>query len=202
MGAEVFVHPNAINESVSVGPGTRIWAFAHVMRGAVVGAHCNIGDHAFVESGAIVGNNVTIKNAVCIWEGVTIQDFAFIGPGVSFTNDRHPRSPRAPIARERYSRKENWLVPTLVGEGASIGAGAVLLPGITIGRYATVGAGATVTRSVPAFAVVAGNPARVVGRVCLCGRPLARGRKCAACGRAYQKRGRELALRNPEDANV
>ena len=101
MANEVFVHPKAINESEQVGEGTRIWAFAHVMRGAVVGKDCNIGGHAFIESGAILGNGVTVKNGVCIWEGVTLDNFVFVGPAAVFMNDLHPRSPRDPVASSR-----------------------------------------------------------------------------------------------------
>jgi acetyltransferase-like isoleucine patch superfamily enzyme len=202
MEAEVFVHRLALNESESVGHGTRIWAFAHVMRGAVVGADCNIGDHAFIEGGAVIGNGVTIKNGVCIWDGVRVADHAFIGPGAMFTNDLYPRSPRAPVARDRYSKKEQWLVPTEICEGASIGASAVIRAGIAIGRYATIAAGATVTRSVPDFGLVAGNPARLIGHVCMCGRPLPKNLDCVNCNRVYEKSGDVVRLkRNPEDAS-
>jgi len=182
----VFVHPQAINESPHVGNGTNIWAFAHVMPEARIGENCNIGDHAFIESGATVGNGVTVKNGVYIWEGITIEDYVFIGPGVVFTNDRHPRSPRAPAAGERYESKE-WLLRTVVEEGASIGANATILPGLTIGRYSMIGAGATVTSDVPAHALVMGSPATVVRFVCKCGQPLQSDEitDCEAC----QERG-------------
>ncbi len=200
MAGDVFVHPNALNESESIGRGTRIWAFAHIMRGAVVRTDCNIGDHSFIESGADVGNGVTIKNGVCIWEGVKIEDFVFIGPGVMFTNDRYPRSPRAPVAQERYSKKENWLLPTLIREGASIGAKAVILAGVTIGRYATVAAGALVARNVPDFSLVAGNPAVAIGHVCMCGHPLPASLECISCDRVYEKIDGQLRLRGEEGA--
>lgn len=195
MADKPFVHPQALCESPSVGPGTRIWAYAHVMKGAVVGRDCNLGDHAFVEGGAVLGNGVTIKNGVCVWEGVTLEDYVFVGPQVAFTNDRYPRSPRAPVARERYAGKE-WLVRTLVKEGASIGSNATIICGITIGRYATVAAGAVVSRDVRDFRLVAGCPAREVGYVCMCGRPLGAEPPwvCPACSRAYEELGRELKL--------
>lgn len=185
------VHPSALCESRDIGPGTRIWAFAHVMDGAHIGADCNIGDHAFVEDGAWIGDRVTVKNAVMVWRGVRIENEAFIGPGAAFTNDRAPRSPRmtdAAVAR-RYSAPEHWLAPTTVGRGASIGAGAVILPGITIGPHALIAAGAVVTRDVPAHALVVGNPARRKGYACACGttlRPAGRTLACRGCGRRYR----------------
>src|SRR5215212_6427425 len=139
----VKIHPTALVETEEVGEGTSIWAFAHVMEGARIGKNCNIGDHCFVESGAVVGNDATLKNGNMLFEGVTIQDGVFVGPHVFFTNDLYPRSARLPQARLRYSDKM-WLLPTLVRQGASLGAGAVLLPGITVGEYAMVGAGAVV----------------------------------------------------------
>lgn len=195
MADKPFVHPQAICESIDVGAGTRIWAYAHVMKGAVIGRDCNLGDHAFVEGGAVIGNGVTIKNGVCVWEGVTLGDFVFVGPLVAFTNDRYPRSPRAPVARERYAGKE-WLVPTVVKEGASIGSNATILCGVTIGRYATVAAGAIVSRDVRDFRLVAGCPAREVGYVCMCGRPLGAEPPfvCSSCARTYEERGREFVL--------
>ena len=176
------IHPQALVETDQIGSGTCIWAFAHVMNGARIGCQVNIGDHAFVESGASIGNNVTIKNQVCIWEGVTIEDDVFIGPRVTFTNDRYPRSPRMAEAGERYSLKANWLVSTLVRKGCSIGAGATICPGIELGPYCMIGAGAVVTRSVPAFALMLGMPARQVGVVCTCGQPLDGAIDVGLCG--------------------
>ncbi|MEQ1946416.1 MAG: WxcM-like domain-containing protein [Bryobacteraceae bacterium] len=150
-----FVHPDARLESDAVGAGTRIWAFAHILRGARIGADCNICDHTFIEGGASVGDRVTVKCGVQLWDGVTLEDDVFVGPNATFTNDPFPRSKRQP---SEYSR-------TLVRKGASIGANATLLPGITVGSYAMVGAGAVVTRDVPARAIVAGNPAKVTGYV-------------------------------------
>ena len=195
MADDVFVHPSAINESDGVGAGTRIWAFAHVMRGAVIGAHCNLGDHAFVESGAAVGNGVTIKNGVSVWEGVTLEDFVFVGPNAVFTNDRCPRSPRGPAAGARYADK-GWLVKTRIREGASIGANATILCGVTVGRYAMIAAGAVVVRDVPDHVLVAGCPAKVMGYVCMCGQPL-KGEnrlRCDGCGRAYLEEGPGLVF--------
>jgi UDP-2-acetamido-3-amino-2,3-dideoxy-glucuronate N-acetyltransferase len=157
-----------------------------------IGARCNIGDHCFVESGAWIGDDYTIKNGNTIWEGIRLERGAFVGPQVCFGNDSYPRSPRLPLAQSRYADKRKWLVHTVVGEGASVGLGAVILPGITIGAFALVGAGAVVTRNVAPQAIVVGNPARQRGWVCLCGRPLAgRGRPlaCSECGRRFTRRG-------------
>ncbi|HEY2766946.1 MAG TPA: WxcM-like domain-containing protein [Solirubrobacteraceae bacterium] len=154
-GREVFVHERGLCESEHVGPGTRIWAFAHVLPGARVGADCNICDGVFVEDGVVVGDRVTLKSGVQLWTGVELEDDVFVGPNATFTNDRFPRSRRW---LEEYPR-------TIVRAGASIGANATILPGLEIGRGAMVGAGAVVTRSVPPHAIVVGNPARIKGYV-------------------------------------
>jgi acetyltransferase-like isoleucine patch superfamily enzyme len=185
----VLIHERAIVDSSTVGPGTRVWAFAHVMKGARVGAECNIGEGCYLEGGCVIGNGVTLKNGVAVWAGVTIADYAFVGPNAVFTNDRYPRSPRAPVARARYA-DDGWREPTRVGEGASIGAGATVMCGLAIGRYATVAAAALVTRDVADHVLVAGVPAEPRGFVCRCGRPLAGDDlTCAACGSAYRRRG-------------
>jgi acetyltransferase-like isoleucine patch superfamily enzyme/dTDP-4-dehydrorhamnose 3,5-epimerase-like enzyme len=150
---DVFVHERALCESDQVGAGTRIWAFAHVVEGARIGADCNICDGVFVEGGAVVGDRVTVKCGVQIWDGVRLDDDVFVGPNATFTNDSFPRS------REWQQVPP----PTVVREGASIGANATILPGLEIGAGAMVGAGAVVTRDVPANAIVAGNPARIQG---------------------------------------
>jgi UDP-2-acetamido-3-amino-2,3-dideoxy-glucuronate N-acetyltransferase len=148
-----FQHPQSLVESSNVGRGTRIWAFAHVLPGAVIGEDCNICDHTFVENDVRLGNRVTIKSGVQLWDGVTLEDDVFVGPNVTFTNDPFPRNKQHP---PEFAR-------TIVRKGASIGANATLLPGLTIGAHAMVGAGAVVTRSVPPYAIVVGNPARIVG---------------------------------------
>ena len=163
--AEYYSHPSALVETDQVGAGTKIWAFAHVMDGAVIGADCNIGDHVFIETGATVGNGVTIKNNALIWKGVNIADYAFIGPNVVFTNDRRPRSSRLPLMKQKNFSEKDWLVETFVEEGASIGANATILPGVRLGRYCMVGAGSVVTRDVEPFALVVGNPACVLGKM-------------------------------------
>jgi UDP-2-acetamido-3-amino-2,3-dideoxy-glucuronate N-acetyltransferase len=146
-----FIHAHALVESDQIGPRTRVWAFAHVMPGAKIGADCNVCDHTYVEDDVIVGDRVTIKSGVFLWNGLRIADDVFIGPQATFTNDPFPRS------------RQPFTCPiTVVQKGASIGAGAVILPGVTIGQRAMVGAGAVVTKDVPDDAVVVGNPARVV----------------------------------------
>jgi acetyltransferase-like isoleucine patch superfamily enzyme/dTDP-4-dehydrorhamnose 3,5-epimerase-like enzyme len=150
-----FQHPNAICESETIGNGTRLWAFSHVLPGAVIGIDCNVCDGVFIENDVSVGDRVTIKSGVQLWDGVTLEDDVFIGPNVTFANDRFPRSGIHP---EKY---EN----TIIMRGASIGANATVLPGITVGRNAMVGAGSVVTKNVPDFAIVYGSPARIRGYV-------------------------------------
>jgi len=185
---DVLIHPAAIVESETIGEGTRIWAFAHVLAGASIGSNCNIGDHCYVESDVVIGDDVTVKNSVAVWEGVTLERGVFVGPSVVFTNDLLPRSPRLADAEKRYENKD-WVARTRVEEGASIGAGAVVVAGNTIGAYALVAAGAVVTRDVPPFAVVVGNPARQRGWVCICGHLLkleANAARCSNCQRRFE----------------
>ncbi len=187
----VYIHPNALVESDQIGEGSRVWAMAHVMRGAIIGTSCNIGDHCFIERGAVVGNNVTIKNGNMIWHGVTLEDGVFVGPHVFFTNDTYPRSPRHPAVNQRHRNESaDWLAATRVCEGASLGAGAVLLAPLTIGAFAMVGGGAVVTRDVAPHALVVGNPAQQRGWVCFCGLPLRFGisnRARCACGCQFEQ---------------
>lgn len=191
-----FQHPQALVESTRIGKGTRIWAFAHVMKGATVGRDCNIGGHAFLESGVRVGHGVTIKNGVTLWEGVTVGDYAFLGPQVAFTNDLRPRSPRAPGADIRY-RDKIWLAPTKVGRGASLGANVTVVCGVTIGKFAMVGAGTVVTTDVPPHALWLGVPGRHAGYVCECGEGLtvvAERARCHTCRRRYTVRRGRVSL--------
>lgn len=156
MSQSVTVHPTAlVDAGAQIGPGTRVWAFTHVLSDAVVGAGCNICDHVFIEGGVSVGDRVTVKSGVQLWNGITLEDDVFVGPNATFTNDLFPRSR---MHLEEFAR-------TLVRKGASIGANATVLAGRTIGVNAMVGAGAVVTQDVPPNAIVAGNPARITGYV-------------------------------------
>lgn len=150
-----YKHPQSLVETENIGKGTTIWAFVHVLPGATIGEHCNICDHCFIEGGVIIGNEATVKTGVSIWDGVVLQDKVFVGPNAVFTNDLLPRSKNAAYLMQA----------TLVKTGASIGANATVLSGITIGRYALIGIGSVVTHDVPDYALVYGNPARQHGWV-------------------------------------
>lgn len=181
-----MIHPLAIVDDVgAIGEGTNVWAFAHVMAGASVGRCCNIGDHAFIESGASIGDNVTLKNQVLVWEGITIEDDVFVGPAVVFTNDRYPRSPRMATASQRYRDKQAWLETTSVRRGCSIGAASTICPGLELGRYSMIAAGSLVTKDVEPYSMVMGSPARPVSNICSCGHKLPghySRADCMACG--------------------
>lgn len=181
-----YAHPTAVVESDDIGEGTRIWHFAHLREGSKIGRDCNIGKSCYIDTGAKIGDRVKIQNFVSVYRGVTIEDDVFIGPSVTFTNDLYPRS---------FIWDEEHVVQTRVCRGASIGANATIVCGITIGEYALVGAGSVVAEDVPAFALVIGNPASRVGWVCQCGRRLHRvaemtcGRTvytCETCGRQVE----------------
>ena len=148
-----YIHPSADIQSVSIGANTKIWQFVIILEGAKIGHDVNICSHCFIENNVIVGNRVTIKSGTQLWDGVTIEDDVFVGPNATFGNDLLPRS-------KKYLKEP---IKTLIQKGASIGANATILPGIVIGQNSMIGAGATVTRSVPAHAIVAGNPARIIG---------------------------------------
>ena len=182
MAESCYVHPKALVESAEIGPGTRVWAFVHVLKGAVLGKDCNIGDHCFIESGVTIGDDVVIKNGVSIWNGVSIENKVFVGPNVSFTNDHVPR---AKMYHDEYEK-------ILVKVGASIGSNATIVAPRVIGRYAVIGAGAVVTQDVPDFGLVYGNPARLQGWMCECGKRLVfvnEERAKCECEHEYVKNG-------------
>ena len=166
-----FIHPTAdVSPQAVIGPGTRVWHQAQVREGAHIGSNCIVGKGAYIDLSVTIGSNVKIQNGVYVYHGVTIEDGVFLGPGVILTNDKLPRAinPDGSLKADA-----DWEVsPTLIRRGASIGAGAVILPGVTVGEFAMIGAGAVVTRDVPAHGLVHGNPARLRGYVCRCGRPL------------------------------
>jgi len=158
-----FKHQTAIVESNSIGDGSKIWHFAHIREKAIIGKNCNIGKGVYIDSEAKLGNNVKVQNFVSIYKGVEIDDDVFIGPSAVFTNDLYPRA---------FLWNEDRLTSTYIKKGSSIGANATIICGITIGEYAMVGAGSVVTKDVPQFGLVIGNPARLKGFVCYCGKKL------------------------------
>ena len=187
-----FVHESAyVDEPCVIGKDTKIWHFSHVMRDCIIGERCNIGQNVVVSPGCRIGTNVKIQNNVSVYTGVVLEDDVFCGPSAVFTNVINPRS--------HVSRRDEYRA-TLVKRGASIGANATIVCGHTLGRYCFVGAGAVVTRDVPDFAMVLGNPARVRGWVCYCGIGLELGgddgetsqSACEACGRRYRRVGRDV----------
>lgn len=177
MNDAVFVHPQGLCESDHVGQRTRVWAFAHILPGALVGDDCNICDGAFIEGGVVIGNRVTVKNQVMVFEGVEVEDDVFLGPGVTFTNDLKPRA--------HIKRHGEALLTTVVKRGATLGASVTVVCGTVIGEHAFIGAGTVVTRDVPPHAFLVGNPGQVKGWVCVCGDRLASGTVTCSCGRTY-----------------
>lgn len=184
---DYFAHPTAvIDDGAEIGEGTKIWHFSHVSGGAKLGKKCNLGQNVFVADGVVVGDNVKIQNNVSVYTGVVLEDDVFCGPSMVFTNIVTPRS--------AFPRRDKY-VKTLVRRGATFGANSTVLCGRTIGENALVAAGAVVTKDVPAYALVAGVPAEVIGWACECGERLGldvtdgAGAECAACGRAYERRG-------------
>ena len=185
--AATFIHESAyVDEGASVGEGTKVWHFCHILGGAVIGERCSLGQNVVVMNGVRIGNNVKIQNNVSVYEGVEIEDDVFCGPSMVFTNVMNPRShvPR----KDEYRR-------TLVRRGATIGANATIVCGVTLGEYSFVGAGSVVTDDVPAYALVVGVPAKRTGWMCACGVKLEVGSDtitCSACGKRYRKRGESL----------
>jgi len=177
---EIFVHESSyIDDGVEIGAGTKIWHYTHVMHGARIGRDCTLGQNVLIGPNVVIGDRVKIQNNVSVYEGVVLEDDVFCGPSCVFTNVDRPRS-AYPTGSERYAR-------TLVQRGATIGANATILCGITIGRHAFIGAGAVVTKDVPDYALMVGNPARRTGWVCECGDRLGQTERitCARCGTQY-----------------
>lgn len=183
-----YAHPTAVVESEAIGDGTKIWHFVHVRRDSKIGKNCNIGKSVYIDIGAEIGDNVKIQNFVSVYRGVCIEDDVFIGPSATFTNDLFPRA---------FIWDEDHVVPTHICRGASIGANATLVCGITVGEYALIGAGSVVAEDVPPYALVIGNPAKQRGWVCRCGKRLEKmaGKdsdankafyKCTACGKEIE----------------
>jgi UDP-2-acetamido-3-amino-2,3-dideoxy-glucuronate N-acetyltransferase len=187
--SEVFIHESSyVDEPCTIGAGTKIWHFCHIMKNSFIGQKCNIGQNVFVASGVRIGRNVKIQNNVSLYTGVILEDDVFCGPSMVFTNVVNPRS--AVIRKDEYKE-------TLVKQGASIGANATVVCGHTIGKYAFIGAGAVITKDVPNYGLMVGNPARLSGWMCECGIKLSLPANaqleaeatCNACNRQYHKQG-------------
>jgi UDP-2-acetamido-3-amino-2,3-dideoxy-glucuronate N-acetyltransferase len=188
---DVFIHPTAaVDDGAEIGAGTRIWHYCHIMPEARIGQNCSIGQNVFVGKGVTIGNNVKLQNNVSVFEGMTLEDGVFCGPSMVFTNVINPRS--------EIERKNEFL-PTLVKRGATFGANCTIICGVTIGQYAFVGAGAVVLKDIPDFALVVGNPGRIIGWMCVCGNRIEFDGEegpgaCRACRRTYQKAGQRVSL--------
>lgn len=183
-----WAHKTAeIEKGAKIGEGTRIYHHCQIKKGTEIGKNCTIGHNCFISSKAKIGNNVKLESNIDIWDLVTLEDYVFVGPSAVFTNDINPR---AKYPKKEYSQYGEWL-PTLVKEGATIGANATILCGNTIGKWAIVGAGAVVTKDVPDYAIVVGVPAKIIGWACECGNKLEfkKGKAfCKICKRKYKKR--------------
>lgn len=182
---DVYIHDTAeVSAGASVGKGTKIWNHAQVREGAVIGENCIISKNVYVDAGVHIGSGVKIQNNVNVYHGVTVEDDVFLGPSMTFTNDMFPRAFNA-----------DWKVSnTIVKKGASIGANSTIRCGITIEEYAMIGAGSVVTKDVPAYALVVGNPSNQIGWVCKCGTKLNEKCSCPSCGKAYKKQNKTLDI--------
>jgi UDP-2-acetamido-3-amino-2,3-dideoxy-glucuronate N-acetyltransferase len=193
---DYFVHESSyVDQPCEIGSATKIWHFSHIMKNCRIGQHCNIGQNVVVSPDVVIGNNVKIQNNVSVYTGCILEDDVFCGPSMVFTNVINPRS--HVVRRDEYKT-------TLVKRGASFGANSTVVCGITVGRYAFIGAGAVVTRDVPDYALVVGNPGRVHGWMCACGIKLTfatngehENSVCAACGCRYVKQGLQVMQLDP-----
>lgn len=185
---DYFVHETAIvDEGSKIGKGTRIWNWCHIMKGVKVGKNCNIGENAFIETGVEIGDNVKVKNNVALYTGVICEDNVFLGPNCVFTNVANPRS---------FIERKTEFKKTIIKEGATIGANATIVCGHNIGKYAFVGAGSVVTKTVPDYTMVVGNPAKFYAHVCTCGCKLNKNLECTSCGKVYREnRNKEICVR-------
>lgn len=182
--SNVFIHPSAhVSDQAKIGEGTKVWINVQVRENVSIGTNCIISKDVYVDHGVQIGNNCKIQNSVSVYNGVTIEDDVFVGPNVSFTNDKVPRA-----------FNPNWkITPTLVKKGVSLGANSTIVCGVTVGKYAMVAAGSVVTKNVPAYALVLGNPAKLIAYVCECGNRLGSGNICPVCGK-------EIDIENNGDA--
>lgn len=184
---KIFIHPKAfVERGAKIGQGTKIWQYTWISKDVKVGKNCIIGHNCFLGRGVKIGNNVKLESHIDIFDLVVLKDYVFVGPSVVFTNDKNPR---AKYPKKKYPQYGRWL-PTLVKEGATIGANATLLCGVKIGKWAMVGAGAVVTKDVADYALVAGNPAKIIGWVCECGNRIEFENQkavCKICKRKYKK---------------
>jgi UDP-2-acetamido-3-amino-2,3-dideoxy-glucuronate N-acetyltransferase len=183
-----YVHPTStVGKDCRIGEGTKIWHHSQILSGAKIGKNCIIGHNCFIGSKATVGDGVKLESNIDVWDLVTLEDFVFVGPSAVFTNDINPR---AQYPKKEYPEYGKW-IPTLVKEGASIGANTTIICGITIGRYAMIGAGAVITKDIPDYAVFAGVPAKIVGYACECGNKLNfknNRATCVKCLRKYKRK--------------
>lgn len=172
-----YKHPTAIvDDGADIGADTRIWHWCHIMSGVTIGKKCNIGEHAFLETGVKIGNNVKIKNNVALYSGIECEDDSFLGPNCVFTNVSNPRS---------FIERKSEFKKTIIKKGATIGANATIVCGNSIGEYAFVGAGSVVVKSVEPYTMVIGNPAQFYAHVCKCGYKLNINLTCTVCGKKY-----------------